>query len=106
MSRITRIIGKWMMAMLLRQPTMQFGRGSDVDWLPPVLGPQIGRAGCWRAWRTRSPPGISTAVPNLILLKAFHPGASASPFRRASDFLLHEKLTDRCPWHAHLALEV
>jgi hypothetical protein len=39
MSRITRIIGEWMTAVLRRQPIMQFGRGRDVDWLPPVLGP-------------------------------------------------------------------
>ena len=39
MSRTTRIIGKWMKAVLRRQPIMQFGRGRYVDSLPPVLGP-------------------------------------------------------------------
>ena len=38
MSRIIRIIGVWM-TVWRRQPVMRFG-GRDVDWLPPVVGPQ------------------------------------------------------------------
>jgi hypothetical protein len=36
------------------------------------LDPQIGRAGCWRAWGTRILPGTSIVAANLVLLKASH----------------------------------
>jgi hypothetical protein len=36
------------------------------------LDPEIGRAGCWRAWRTRILPGTSIVAANLFLLKASH----------------------------------
>jgi hypothetical protein len=69
MSQITRTIGKWMTAVLRRQPIMQFGRGRDVDWLPPVLGPGDWSSGLFASMADKDLPGTSIVEANQALLK-------------------------------------